>query len=151
MFDMNRLASDIILFSMREVGFVALPEAFCTGSSVMPQKKNPDVLELARANYHVVLGQEFTVKSLMGNLISGYNRDMQLIKEPLFRAVVTTKQTVAVMNRVVRSMSVNTKRCVEAMTEELFATEAAYELVKQGMPFRDAYRTIAQRFARGKK
>jgi argininosuccinate lyase len=148
MFDMNKLATDIMLFSMKEFGFVSLPEAFCTGSSVMPQKKNPDVLEIARANYHVVLGQELAVKSLMGNLISGYNRDMQLIKEPLFHGVEVTKQTVTIMTRVVQAVSVNAERCAEAMTDELYATEEAYKLVKQGVAFRDAYRMIAERFGR---
>jgi argininosuccinate lyase len=151
MFDMNKLATDVILFSMKEIGLVSLPEAFCTGSSVMPQKRNPDVLELTRANYHVVVGQELTVKSLIGNLISGYNRDMQLIKEPLFQAVNVTKQTVTIMTRVVQGMSVNADRCAEVMTEELFATEKAYELVKEGIPFRDAFRTIAEMFGRDKK
>jgi argininosuccinate lyase len=150
MFDMNKLATDIMLFSMKEFGFVSLPEAFCTGSSVMPQKKNPDVLEIARANYHVVLGQELAVKSLMGNLISGYNRDMQLIKEPLFHGVEVTKQTVTIMTRVVQAVSVNAERCAEAMTDELYATEEAYKLVKQGVAFRDAYRMIAERFGREK-
>jgi argininosuccinate lyase len=125
---------------------VNLPESFCTGSSVMPQKKNPDVLELARANYHFVLGQEFTVKGLMGNLISGYNRDMQLIKEPLFNAVAVTKQTVSIMTRVVQALSVVAERCAEAMTDELYATEEAYKLVREGVPFRDAYRKVAERF-----
>ncbi len=147
MFTMNKLATDLIVFSMKEFGFVKLPERFCTGSSIMPQKKNPDVLELARANYHVVLGHELTVKSLMGNLISGYNRDMQLIKEPLFSAVETTHQTVSIVTRVVQGLSVDKKRCAEAMTDELYATEEAYKLVKEGIPFRDAYRKIGERFA----
>ncbi len=147
MFTMNKLATDLITFSMKEFGFVKLPERFCTGSSIMPQKKNPDVLELARANYHVVLGHELTVKSLMGNLISGYNRDMQLIKGPLFSAVETTQQTVSIVTRVVRGISVDKKRCAEAMTDELHATEEAYKLVQEGIPFRDAYRKIGRRFA----
>jgi argininosuccinate lyase len=146
MFTMNKLATDLIVFSMKEFGFVKLPEKFYTGSSIMPQKKNPDVLEIARANYHVVLGHELAVKSLMGNLISGYNRDMQLIKEPLFAAMETTHQTLRIMTRVVRDLSVDRERCAAAMTEELHATEEAYKLVKEGMPFRDAYRKIAERF-----
>jgi argininosuccinate lyase len=145
-FDMNKLATDIILFSMKELGFVSLPESFCTGSSVMPQKKNPDALELARANYHVVVGYELTVKSLIANLISGYNRDMQLMKEPLFKAAEVTKQTVTIMTHVVEAMSVNAERCAEAMTDELYATEEAYKLVQLGAPFRDAYRKVAESF-----
>jgi argininosuccinate lyase len=115
----------------------------------MPQKKNPDVLEIARANYHVVLGHELAIKSLMGNLISGYNRDLQLVKEPLFSAVEATCQTVTVMTRVVRGLSVDREKCAEAMTQELHATEEAYKLVKEGTPFRDAYRKIGERFSGG--
>jgi len=146
MFDMNKLATDLITFSMKEFQFLILPETFCTGSSVMPQKKNPDVLELARANYHVVLGNELMVKSLMGNLISGFNRDMQLTKQPLFESVDVTAQTVQIMTRVVNAMSIDAERCAKAMTNELYATEEAYKLVKKGVPFRDAYRTIGEKF-----
>jgi argininosuccinate lyase len=149
MFTMNKLATDLITFSTKEFGFIKLPEKFCTGSSIMPQKKNPDVLEIARANYHVVLGHELAIKSLMGNLISGYNRDLQLVKEPLFNSVEATCQTVTVMTLVVRGLSVDREKCAEAMTEELHATEEAYKLVKEGTPFRDAYRKIGERFSGG--
>jgi argininosuccinate lyase len=97
----------------------------------------------------VVLGHELAVKSLIGNLISGYNRDMQLMKEPLFSTVETTCQTVRIMTSVVRGLSVDRERCAEAMTEELHATEEAYKLVKEGTPFRDAYRKIGERFSGG--
>ncbi|HLC65626.1 MAG TPA: argininosuccinate lyase, partial [Candidatus Nanoarchaeia archaeon] len=83
MCDLNKLSTDLMLFSMSEFGYISLPKEFCTGSSIMPQKKNPDVLELIRAKYYVVLGEEFKVKSMIGNLPSGYNRDSQLTKEPL--------------------------------------------------------------------
>ena len=110
--------------------------------------EKPDVLKIARANYHVVLGHELAVKSLMGNL-TGYNRDLQLKEEPLFASLETTFQTVRIMTRVVGGLSVDQERCTEAMTEELYATEEAYKLVKEGMPFRDAYRRIGERFSGG--
>lgn len=144
MFDLNKLATDLILFNMQELGFVSLPKEFCTGSSIMPQKKNPDVLELVRAKYHVVLGEEFKVKSLMGNLMSGYNRDMQLTKEPLFNSVDITKDCLKIMSLVVSNMKVNKNNCEAALTKELFATENAYELVKKGVPFREAYNKVAK-------
>lgn len=90
MFDLCKLASDLILFNTREFGFVHLSEAICTGSSIMPQKKNPDVLELLRGKYHIVLGEEMKLKSLIGNLISGYNRDIQLSKAPLMYSIQTS-------------------------------------------------------------
>jgi len=131
---------------MKEFGFVKLEKEFCTGSSIMPQKKNPDILELIRAKYYVVLGEEFKVKSMVGNLISGYNRDMQLTKEPLFNSIDITKECLKMMILIVSSLKVNKENCKKAVTKELFATEEAYKLVKQGMPFREAYKKISERF-----
>jgi len=150
MFIMNKLATDLLLFSMDEFGFIILPDACCTGSSIMPQKKNPDVLELIRANYAVVLGEEFKVKSLVSNLISGYNRDLQLTKGHLFRAYDTTKECVEIMSLILARIVVDKKRCVLAITEELHATEEAYKLVKKGMPFREAYQKVAKKYTKGK-
>jgi argininosuccinate lyase len=144
MFDLNKLASDLIMFSMPEFGFVKLPDAFCTGSSIMPQKKNPDVLELVRGKYHVVLGEEFKIKSLAGNLISGYNRDIQLAKGPLFSCLDATLASLRIMSVVAGGLRFEAKNC--ALSEELFATEEVYRLVGRGMPFRDAYRKVAEKF-----
>ena len=147
MFDLNKLASDLTLFNMKELGFVSLPSDFCTGSSIMPNKKNPDVLELIRAKYHVVLGEEFKVKSLIGNLMSGYNRDMQLTKEPLFNSIDITKQSLKLMSLVLSGLKINEDKCKKAVTDDLFATEEAYKLVKQGVPFRDAYKKIGEKYS----
>lgn len=144
MYDLNKLASDLILYNMVEFGFVSLPEDFCTGSSIMPQKKNPDVLELVRTKYHLVLGEEFKVKSMMSNLISGYNRDLQLTKGPLLLSIETTKDSLQIMSLVLNGMEFLEKNCANAMTDELFATERAYELVKSGVPFREAYQKVAK-------
>jgi argininosuccinate lyase len=144
MFDLNKLSSDLIMFSMSEFGFVKLPCAFCTGSSIMPQKKNPDVLELVRGKYHVVIGEEFKIKNRVGNLISGYNRDIQLAKGPLFSCLDATLASLEIMSVVAEGLLFNEKNC--ALTEELFATEEVYKLVKRGMPFRDAYRKIGGKF-----
>ncbi|MBI5389094.1 argininosuccinate lyase [Candidatus Woesearchaeota archaeon] len=146
MLDMNHLATDLMLFSMQEFGFVSLPVEFCTGSSIMPQKKNPDVLELARAKYHVVVGEEMKIKGIVGNLMSGYNRDMQLTKEPLMNAFEITKFTLSIMTPVVSGMTVNVEKCKKAMTPELYATEEAYKLVKGDLPFREAYRLVGEKY-----
>ncbi|OGS49648.1 MAG: argininosuccinate lyase [Elusimicrobia bacterium RIFOXYB2_FULL_62_6] len=144
MFDLNKLSSDLIMFSMPEFGFVTLPNAFCTGSSIMPQKKNPDVLELVRGKYHIVLGEEFKIKSLAGNLISGYNRDIQLAKGPLFACLDAALASLRIMSVVVGGLKFERKNCV--LAEELFATEEVYRLVSRGVPFRDAYRQVAEKF-----
>ncbi|KAF0124777.1 MAG: argininosuccinate lyase [Elusimicrobia bacterium] len=144
MLTLNKLASDLVLFSMPEFGFIELPEKFCTGSSIMPQKKNPDVLELVRGKYHAVLGEEFKALSLAGNLPSGYNRDAQLAKGPLFACLDTALASLGIMTVVTAGLVVNREKCV--LAPELFATEEAYRLVRAGTPFRDAYRIVAEKF-----
>lgn len=143
MLGLNRLASDLILFSTREFGYVKLPGNLVTGSSVMPQKKNPDVLELIRARLHFVMGEEQKVKSMTANLISGYNRDVQLTKGPLFAAVEATLACLQAMELVLTGIEFNKEACADSLSEEIFATERAMQMVAAGMPFRDAYRLIA--------
>lgn len=145
-FDLNKLATDLILFSMAEFKFLSLPMAFCTGSSIMPQKKNPDVLELLRAHYHEIIGEEFKVKSMAGNLISGYNRDMQLSKEPLINGVTVTLNCIKIATQILPEIVFNQAICGKAMTAELYATEEANQLVATGVPFREAYKIVAKKF-----
>ena len=140
MLDLNKIASDLILFSADEFGFVEVPIEFCTGSSIMPQKKNPDVLELLRAKYHVVSSYEFQVSGITSNLISGYNRDIQLTKEPVMKSFAITSDSLAISVLIFQNIAVNQEKCKVAMTEDLFATERVYDLVKTGIPFRDAYK-----------
>ncbi|MDD2715797.1 MAG: argininosuccinate lyase [Candidatus Wallbacteria bacterium] len=143
MLDLNRMASDIILFSSAEFGFFILPEKLCTGSSIMPQKKNPDLLELVRARLHLISSCEIQVRGLISNLTSGYHRDIQLSKEPVIRAFRITLDCLAVMTKIFTEMSVDREACQKALTPEVFATARAYELVRQGIPFREAYRRVA--------
>lgn len=143
MFDVNRYAADLILFSMPEFGFLNLPDEFTTGSSIMPQKKNPDVLELMRANYHVVGSCELQVKSLCANLITGYHRDLQLHKRPTMQALEITIATLDITEQVFRNLEVDPERCRQGLSKELYATEKVYRLVQQGVPFREAYRRVA--------
>ncbi len=146
LFNLNKLSTDLILFSMKEFGYVILPDEFCTGSSIMPQKKNPDVLELIRAKYHVILGEEFKIKSMVANLMSGYNRDIQLTKEPLMKSIETTKSCLQTMCLLLEKLKINEKKCKEAMSNELYATKEVYKLVKHGVPFREAYKKISKKY-----
>lgn len=143
MADLNKLASDLILFSMPEFSFFELPGELCTGSSLMPQKKNPDVLELLRANYQVVLGMEYQVKNIGSNLPSGYNRDIQLTKGPVMNGFEVTQKCLEMASLLFGKLKINKEKCAGAMTDELFATDKVHELVKAGIPFRDAYRQVA--------
>ena len=144
--DLNKMSTDIIFFSMSEIGYMSLSSEICTGSSIMPHKKNPDVLEIIRANYHKITSFEFEIKSIISNLISGYNRDLQLIKEPIIRGFEITKESIQVINIVLEQISVDENKCKKAMTDELFATNIVYNLVEQGVTFRDAYNKVAKKF-----
>jgi len=150
MYDLNRMAADLILFTLPDFGYFALPDEFLTGSSIMPQKKNPDVLELLRAKYHEVFACEMQVRNTAVNLISGYHRDLQITKEPLMRGFSATLASVQIATLVFRNLSVNPEKCQAAMSDELFATTKVYELVEKGLPFREAYRITAQQFGEKK-
>ncbi len=108
----------------------------------MPQKKNPDVLELVRAKYSISLGYEFQLKNLISNLPSGYNRDLQLTKEPLLKGLVITKDSLEIMELVISKLKINKENCKKKMTKELYATEKVYNLVKKGKSFRVAYKEV---------
>lgn len=146
MFDLNKIATDLILFSMPELGYFELPKEFCTGSSIMPRKKNPDVLELLRAKYHIVVSYEVQIKNIISNLISGYNRDLQLTKEPTMKGLEITKQSLSIMTLIFTNLKGNKENCSRALTEDIYATEKVYELVKRDTPFREAYKTISEKY-----
>lgn len=146
MLDLNRMASDLILFSMPELGFFMLPESFCTGSSIMPQKKNPDVLELIRARYHEVIANEIQLTTTTANLISGYHRDLQQTKKPVFDTFDCTMDCLEIMTLIVENLKIDKEKCQKALTEEVYATEKVYDLVKKGIPFREAYQKIAKKY-----
>ena len=139
----NRLAADLVLYATAEFGFVRLPEAFTTGSSIMPQKRNPDVLELARAHYHRLVAEASVLMTLPAGLPSGYHRDLQLTKEAVLRATALAADLVAIAGAVVPAVVWDRDRLRAALSPDLFATAHALDLVAHGVPFRDAYRQAA--------
>ena len=148
MYDINKISSDLILFSMDELGYFEIPEKFCTGSSIMPQKNNPDVLELLRAKYNNVRSYESEVLNITSNLPSGFHRDFQLTKEPTMKAIETTLDCIKMITMLINELVVNEKRCDEALSEEIYATEKAYKLVETGVPFRSAYKILAMELSK---
>ena len=114
----------------------------------MPNKKNPDVLELLRGSYAILIGYQTQIQSLSQNLISGYNRDIQLSKELIMKSIDLINNCLDITALVVSGIMVNEENCSKAMKDELFATERAYSLVKDGIPFRQAYRKIANELNR---
>jgi argininosuccinate lyase len=143
---MSRLAQDLILFSLPELGYVTLPVELCTGSSIMPHKRNPDGLELVRARSATVSALAGAVKGIVRNLPSGYHRDLQETKRPYLTALDTVIGQVVVMTVTLERLQVCESALARSLTPELFATDAAFALVQQGMAFRDAYRQAAQTY-----
>jgi len=144
MMSLNRWASDLILFTMPEFGFFTLANELTTGSSIMPHKKNPDVLELIRASVHHVISCQNEVQNISLNLISGYHRDIQLSKEPVMTGVQKTLDSLDVASIVIDGLSVNHDQLQNAMSEDLYSVQKVYDLVRQGIPFREAYKSIAR-------
>jgi len=147
MTDLGRLASDLILFCSQEFSFVALPASMTTGSSIMPQKRNPDVFELIRGRCATSLACLNEILAVTSKLTSGYHRDLQLIKAPLFRAIDLAGDVLAVLAASlpqIRFIPENIR-----MEQSLYATEEAYRLVlDEGLPFREAYRRVGKRYRR---
>jgi argininosuccinate lyase len=144
MITLSRVAEDLILFSMPEFGYFRLPAEYCTGSSIMPQKQNPDVLELIRAKAARVLGEQTAVMSIIKSLAGGYNRDLQETKEPLMNGLATTRAALRIMTRFVHGLQINREALLKGFTPEVFATDRALQLVAEGMPFRDAYQYVKE-------
>ncbi len=150
MFDLNKIASDLIIFTIPELGYFGIPDAFCTGSSIMPHKRNPDVLELLRAKYYVIVSYNSQVENIIGNLLSGYNRDLQLTKEPTIKGLEMTKESLAIMKLIIKNLKVDKEKCSQGLTEEIYATEEVYDLVKKKVPFREAYNKISKEYSNKK-
>ena len=145
MLHVSRLAEDFIYFSSTPVGWVELPDALCTGSSMMPQKKNPDILELARGKAASVLGHTNGMAVLMKGLPTSYHRDLQQDKEHLFACVDMVTQTLEIIPRVVKDFKVNQERTQQALKQGfLMATDLAEYLVSRGVPFRMAHEQVGK-------
>ncbi|MEN6419400.1 MAG: argininosuccinate lyase [Clostridiaceae bacterium] len=145
MMHLSRLAEEIVLFSSWEFKFIELSDAFSTGSSIMPQKKNPDIAELVRGKTGRVYGDLVTLLTLLKGLPLAYNKDMQEDKEAIFDALDTAKACLSVIAPMLETMTVKQENLRKAATEGFInATDCADYLVKKGMPFRTAYQITGQ-------
>lgn len=139
----SRLSEDIILWMSQQFGFIDLGDAFCTGSSIMPQKKNPDIAEITRGKTGRVYGSLMGILTVIKGLPMTYNRDMQEDKEGLFDALDTVKMVLEVYTRMIPTMVVKKDKMAQSASEpSLMATDIAEWLVKQGMPFRTAHHRV---------
>jgi argininosuccinate lyase len=140
--DLGRFAADVLLYATQEFGFLTLPDAFTTGSSIMPQKRNPDVFELIRGRSATALGCLNEALAVCAKLPSGYNRDLQLLKFPLFRGIDLALETLAILPPAIAAMRFN--RDAIRLDPAIDAAEEANRLaVREGIPFREAYRRVA--------
>jgi len=142
MLDLRRIAWDLSLFASAEFGFVALPPQYTTGSSIMPNKRNPDVVELMRATYASVAAARTEIEQLL-SLPSGYHRDLQLSKGALFHGFGKGLQALALLPELLRDLEWNADAMRSALEPSMYATDLAVDLARQGVPFRDAYRQAA--------
>jgi argininosuccinate lyase len=140
MMHLSRMAEELVIWSTREFGFVTMSDAVTTGSSIMPQKKNPDMAELIRGKVGRVYGALINLLTIMKSLPLAYNRDMQEGKQPMFDAIETTGDSLEMMAFVIRETTFNTHRMRSAASGELMATEIADYLVREkSVPFREAH------------
>jgi argininosuccinate lyase len=143
--DLGRLAADLVLFYSQEFGYVSLPAAFTTGSSIMPQKRNPDVFELMRGRSAIAQAALNEVLGITQKLTSGYHRDLQLIKPPLFRGIDSCLRTLDILPSALNGVSFRPENT--RLDPGIHAAAAANALVaKEDIPFREAYRQVAAKF-----
>jgi len=140
--DIARLAADLVWFSSEELGYVRLGAAVTTGSSIMPQKRNPDPLELVRATAARLRSRATEAANISGPLPSGYHRDLQLTKEPFLEGMQAAVDVLAVMVPVLDALEIDPERCRAAMTRAIGATDAMCRRVAAGEPLRTAYRSV---------
>ena len=141
MLSVRRFAWDLSVFSSAEFGFVTLPARWCTGSSIMPNKRNPDVVELLRSQYAILAGAQSELSEIL-SLPSGYQRDLQMTKAPMMRGVNAVLSVAKLLPELIGDVAMDAEACMRALSSDLLATDRAVELAKEGVPFRDAYRQV---------
>ncbi|MEO1053808.1 MAG: argininosuccinate lyase [Bacteroidota bacterium] len=146
---LSKFAADICLYNSQNFGFVTFPDQFTTGSSIMPHKKNPDVFELIRAKTNKIQALPYEISLITGNLISGYHRDLQVIKENFFPAFSNLRDCLEICEYAISQVQVNTDILKDPKYEHLFSVEVVNEKVLSGIPFREAYQLIGKEIAEG--
>jgi argininosuccinate lyase len=145
----GRMATDLCLYMSQNFGFISLPDELTTGSSIMPHKKNPDVFELIRARCNKMQALPVEINTILGNLPSGYFRDMQMIKESYLPAFGELQTILEIINFMVGKVKVNDHILDDPKYKFLFSVEVVNNAVLQGIPFRDAYKLIGKQIADG--
>jgi argininosuccinate lyase len=145
MLTLSRFATDMLFFTARETSFIRVSESLTTGSSIMPQKKNLDSMELIRGNASIIFSHQLAVKNISKGVISGYNRDLQLIKKPLVESLRSTLASLEVVREFIQGIEIDSDAITKAIKKDIFAADMANEMVeKEGISFRDAYVLVGQ-------
>lgn len=151
MLTIGRFANDLIHFTSRELDFFKVPNNLVTGSSIMPQKRSLDALEILRANVHVVTNNQNLVKDIVKNLTSGYHRDLQLIKKPLFESTQIVTDSIEIAKLYLNSVTPKKDLIEKKITKDIFMADIAIEMSKnKKVPFRQAYKRAAQQIKKYK-
>jgi len=140
---LSRFSMDICLYMSSEYRFIDFPDEYVTGSSIMPQKRNPDVFELIRARLNVIQTLPNQIAILTSNLPSGYNRDLQLLKQLIFGAFDEVRECIEIMLLMLNNIKIRKNITENPLYNTIFSTEEVNRLVKQGIPFRDAYKAVS--------
>ena len=146
---LSKLAMDICLYMGQEHNFITFPDALTTGSSIMPHKKNPDVFELIRGKCNLLQGLPNQFNLLMTNLPSGYQREMQLAKGPLIEAIENLKACLDLFTFSLKEIKVKEDILEDPKYQYIFSVDTLNEWVKEGMPFRDAYKKMGKAIEKG--
>lgn len=143
MLTLSRFASDVLLFTTAEFDFFSFDKALSSGSSIMPQKHNLDVMEILRAKTSEIVSHQQLIASMGTGLISGYNADFAQTKEPLMKSLETALSSLEICLTILDSLKPNVKNMQASCSSEIYATHSVYQLVEKGVPFRDAYKQVA--------
>ncbi|TSC86564.1 MAG: argininosuccinate lyase [Parcubacteria group bacterium Gr01-1014_8] len=144
MLTLGRFANDMLLFTSQEFDFFLIDDSLVTGSSIMPHKRNLDAMEILRGNVSVVIANQLMVKDIAKNLLSGYNRDGQLMKKPIFESTQIVLDSLKIVELILKGLTPKTDRIIANIRMGIFTADIANDLVsKKGVPFRDAYRQAA--------
>jgi argininosuccinate lyase len=146
---LSKFAMDVCLYANQDFKFIKLADEFTTGSSIMPHKKNPDVFELIRAKCNKIQGAFGEIQLVTNNLPSGYFRDMQMVKEIIFPAIFDLKQCLEICTLAIQNVAVNKEIIYQDKYKYVFSVEEVNKLVLQGVPFRDAYKTVGLKIENG--
>jgi argininosuccinate lyase len=141
---LSRFSMDICLYMTSEFRFIDFPDEYITGSSIMPQKRNPDVFELIRGRCNIIQMLPTQVAALTNNLPSGYNRDLQLLKQLIFEAFSELRECIEIMMLMLNNIKIKKNITENPLYNTIFSTEEVNRLVKQGIPFRDAYKAVSE-------